>query len=184
MVADDELCAILGLTPDSFDGRADTLASRLHPGDRVSLRAAAREATADGRVLARRLRIRAADGYRTVELWGRVPEARGEDAGTHLVGCVLDAAGATAVERLRDGLFSLAPDGCVVYGNRSLEHLLGVPIGELLGRHLWDVLPWLSDPAYEDRHRASMVSQQPTTFLAHRPPDRWLAFSSTRTRTA
>ncbi|WP_371494473.1 SpoIIE family protein phosphatase [Kitasatospora sp. NBC_00374] len=181
VVADDELCAIFGLTPGAFDGRADTLASRLHPGDRVSLRAAAREATADGRVLARRLRIRVADGYRTVELWGRVPEAPGEGVRTHLVGCVLDAAAGaaavTAVERLRDGLFSLAPDGRVAYANRSLEQLLGVPVPELLGRRLWDVLPWLSDPTYEDRHRAAMVSQQPTTFLAHRPPDRWLAFS-------
>lgn len=52
-----------------------------------------------------------------------------------------------------------------------------MPVPELLGRRLWDVLPWLSDPTYEDRHRAAMVSQQPTTFLAHRPPDRWLAFS-------
>ncbi|GAA1225108.1 SpoIIE family protein phosphatase [Kitasatospora nipponensis] len=181
VVADDELSAIFGLTPGAFDGRADTLALRLHPGDRASLRAAAREAVANGRVLARRLRIRVADGYRTVELWGRVPEVPGDEARAHLVGCVLDAsAGAaalTAVERLREGLFSLAPDGRVSYANRSLEQLLGVPVRELLGRRPWDVLPWLSDPGYEDWHRAAMVGQQPTTFLAHRPPDRWLAFS-------
>ncbi|WP_033822092.1 SpoIIE family protein phosphatase [Kitasatospora sp. MBT63] len=179
--ADDELCAIFGLAPGAFDGRADSLAARLHPGDRVSLRATARAAVADGRVLARRLRIRADDGYRTVELWGRVPEAPGEEARSHLVGCVLDAAAGaaavTAVERLRDGLFSLAPDGRVTYANRSLEELLGVRVGELLGRRPWEVLPWLSDPIYEDRHRAAMVSQQPTTFLVRRPPDRWLAFS-------
>ncbi|MFI6444584.1 SpoIIE family protein phosphatase [Kitasatospora sp. NPDC050543] len=181
VVADDELCAIFGLAPSAFDGRADTLASRLHPGDRVSLRATARAAVADGRVLARRLRIRAADGYRTVELWGRVPEGPGEEVRSHLVGCVLDAAAGaaavTAVERLRDGLFSLAPDGRVTYANRSLEQLLGARVRELLGRRLWEVLPWLSDPTYEDRHRAAMVSQQPTAFLVCRPPDRWLAFS-------
>ncbi|MEV8094529.1 SpoIIE family protein phosphatase [Kitasatospora sp. NPDC085879] len=181
VVADDELCAIFGLAPGAFDGRADTLASRLHPGDRVSLRATARAAVADGRVLARRLRIRAADGYRTVELWGRVPEATGEELRNHLVGCVLDAAAGaaavTAVERLRDGLFSLAPDGRVTYANRSLERLLGAGVRELLGRRLWEVLPWLSDPAYEDRHRAALFSQQPTTFLVCRPPDQWLAFS-------
>ncbi|GAA0673908.1 SpoIIE family protein phosphatase [Kitasatospora atroaurantiaca] len=181
VAADDELCAIFGLTPGTFDGRADTLASRLHPGDRVSLRATARAAIADGRVLARRLRIRTADGYRSVELWGRVPEAPGEEVRSHLVGCVLDAAAGsaavTAVERLRDGLFSLAPDGRVTYANRSLEQLLGARVPELLGRRLWDVLPWLSDPVYEDRHRTALVSQQPTTFLVCRPPDRWLAFS-------
>ncbi|MBP0453103.1 SpoIIE family protein phosphatase [Kitasatospora sp. RG8] len=181
VVADDELCAIFGLAPGAFDGRAETLASRLHPGDRLSLRAAARAAITDGRVLARRLRVRTAEGYRTVELWGRVPEAPGREVRSHLVGSVLDAgagaAAVTAVERLRDGLFSLAPDGQVTYANRSLEQLLGVPGPELLGRCLWDVLPWLSDPTYEDRHRAAMVSQQPTTFLVCRPPDRWLAFS-------
>ncbi|MFG2911451.1 SpoIIE family protein phosphatase [Kitasatospora sp. NPDC048298] len=181
VVADDELCAIFGLTPDAFDGRADTLASRLHPGDRVSLRAAARAAVADGRVVARRLRVRTADGYRTVELWGRVPEAPEEAVRTHLVGSVLDAgagaAAVTAVERLRDGLFSLDPNGHVAYANHSLEVLLGTPGGELLGRCLWDVLPWLSDPIFEDRHRAAMVSQQPTVFLVRRPPDRWLVFS-------
>ncbi|MFJ3791676.1 SpoIIE family protein phosphatase [Kitasatospora sp. NPDC090091] len=181
VVADEEVCAIFGLTPDAFDGRADTLASRLHPGDRLSLRAAAREAITDGRVLARRLRVRTGDGYRTVELWGRVPEAPAGEARTHLVGSVLDAgpgaAALTAVERLRDGLFSLAPDGQVTYTNRGLEQFLGVPGRELLGRCLWDVLPWLSDPVYEDRHRAAMVSQQPTTFLVCHPPEQWLAFS-------
>ncbi|MEV7776243.1 GAF domain-containing protein, partial [Kitasatospora sp. NPDC086791] len=181
VVADDELCALFGLTPGTFDGRAETLASRLHPGDRLSLRAAARAARADGRVLARRLRVRTADGYRTVELWGRVPEVPGEEARSHLVGSVLDAgagaAAVTAVERLRDGLFSLTPGGEVTYTNRGLEQLLGVSGPELLGSCLWEVVPWLSDPVFEDRHRAAMVSQQPVTFLVCRPPDRWLAFS-------
>ncbi|WP_344637511.1 SpoIIE family protein phosphatase [Kitasatospora cystarginea] len=181
LAADEELCAIFGLTPGAFDGRADTLASRLHPGDRASLRAAARAAVTHGRVLARRLRVRAGDGYRTVELWGRVPEAPGEEARAHLIGGVLDAgpgaAAVTAVERLRDGLFALDPDGRITYANRSLEPLLGVSGRELLGHRLWDVLPWLSDPAFEDRHRAAMVSQLPTDFLACRPPDRWLAFA-------
>ncbi|MEV5508779.1 SpoIIE family protein phosphatase [Streptomyces orinoci] len=181
VVADDELCAIFGFAPDAFDGRADTLASRLHPGDRAALRAAARAAATDGRVLARQLRIRAGEGYRDVELWGRVPETPGREARAHLVGGVLDAGAGTtavtAVERLRDGLFSLDPDGRTTYANRSLERLLGVPGGELAGRCPWEVLPWLSDPAFEDRHRAAMVSQQPTAFLARRPPDQWLAFS-------
>ncbi|MGW4895638.1 SpoIIE family protein phosphatase [Kitasatospora sp. NPDC004240] len=181
VVADDELCAIFGLTRDTFDGRADTLAARLHPGDRLSLRAAARAAITDGRVLARRLRVLTADGHRTVELWGRVPEAPGEEVRSHLVGSVLDAgagaAAVSAVERLRDGLFSLTPDGQVTYTNHSLEDLLGVPGHELLGHCLWDVVPWLSDPDCEDRHRAAMVSQQPHTFLVRRPPNLWLAFS-------
>ncbi|MEV0374001.1 SpoIIE family protein phosphatase [Streptomyces sp. NPDC050636] len=209
LTVDDEFCAIFGLEPGAFDGRAETLASRLHPGDRAAFRAAARAAAADGRITARRLRAResrggggARDGggagtggdtgtggdgdhgseeYRTIELWGRVPEVVDDRARTHLVGAAVDAragnAAVAAVERLRDGLFSLAPDGRVTYTNRSLEQLLGVRDEELLGQCLWDVLPWLSDPAIEYRHRSVMISQMPASFLACRPPDQWLAFS-------
>ncbi|MGW0885930.1 GAF domain-containing SpoIIE family protein phosphatase [Streptomyces sp. NPDC002671] len=120
-------------------------------------------------------------GYRTVELWGRAAEADDPRPGTHLVGAVVDAQAGTAavaaVERLRDGLFSLAPDGRVTYANHSALRLLGVSSDEVLGRFLWDVLPWLSDPGVEYRHRSAMISQTPSSFLASRPPDQWLAFS-------
>ncbi|UXY32899.1 SpoIIE family protein phosphatase [Streptomyces sp. HUAS TT20] len=185
LTVDDELCAIFGLAPRAFDGRAETLASCLHPGDRAALRAAARTAAAGGRIKARPLRIRdrrvGGEGYRTVELWGRAPKADDARARTHLVGTVVDAqagsAAVAAVERLRDGVFSLAPDGRVTYANHSALQLLGVRGGELLGRFLSDVLPWLSDPDVEYRHRSAMISQAPVSFLACRPPDRWLAFS-------
>ncbi|MGW7410126.1 SpoIIE family protein phosphatase [Streptomyces sp. NPDC054833] len=185
LTVDDELCAIFGLAPGAFDGRAETLASCLHPGDRAALRAAARAAAAEGRIKARPLRIRdrrdGGEGYRTVALWGRAPEADDARAHTHLVGTVVDAqagsAAVAAVERLRDGVFSLAPDGRVTYANHSALELLGVRGDELLGQFLSDVLPWLSDPDVEYRHRSAMISQAPVSFLACRPPDRWLAFS-------
>ncbi|MFF3326257.1 SpoIIE family protein phosphatase [Streptomyces sp. NPDC002889] len=182
LAADDELCAIFGLTPQEFDGQAGTLASRIHPADLAAFRSAARKAVDDGRVVAQRLRVRRHDGrLRTVELWGRIPEAVGEEARSHLVGAVLDPGAGTravaAIERLPDGVCSLDPDGRLTYANRSLEQLLRVRRADLVGQCLWDVLPWLSDPAYEDRHRAAMVSQQPTSFLACRPPDQWLAFA-------
>ncbi|MDQ0846896.1 SpoIIE family protein phosphatase [Streptomyces sp. V1I6] len=185
VTVDDELCAIFGLEPSAFDGRAETLASCLHPGDRAALRAAARAAAAEGRIKARRLRIRdrrdGSEGYRTVELWGRALEDDSTRARTHLVGTVVDAqagsAAVAAVERLRDGLFSLAPDGRVTYANHSALRLLGVRGNDLLGQFLSDVLPWLSDPEFEYRHRSAMISQAPVSFLACRPPDRWLAFS-------
>ncbi|MGN9790475.1 SpoIIE family protein phosphatase [Streptomyces sp. OZ13] len=186
ITVDDELCAIFGLDPRAFDGRAETLASCLHPGDRAALRAAARAAAAEGRIKARRLRIRdrrdSSEGYRTVELWGgRVLKADSARARTRLVGTVVDAAAGSAavaaVERLRDGLISLAPDGRVTYANHSALRLLGVRGDELLQQFLPDVLPWLSDPDVEYRHRSAMISQAPVSFLACRPPDRWLAFS-------
>ncbi|MFG2126019.1 SpoIIE family protein phosphatase [Streptomyces sp. NPDC048710] len=182
---DNALCAIFGLDPDAFDGRIETLTACLHPGDRAAFRACAREAAGEGQITARRMRVRDRSddggGYRTVELWGRAPEADDPRPGTQLVGAVVDAQAGTAavaaVERLRDGLFSLAPDGRVTYANRGALQLLDVSTDEVLGEFLWDVLPWLSDPGVEYRHRSAMISQTPSSFLACRPPDQWLAFS-------
>ncbi|MFJ1703725.1 SpoIIE family protein phosphatase [Kitasatospora sp. NPDC088346] len=175
--ADEELSRILGLGPEEFDGRWATLVARLAPDDVRSLRAAARAALRDGRPFSRQVQVRDhSGGYRTVELRGRVPLGSG-----HLVVTVLDStagsAAAAAVERLRDGVFALHPDGRVAYVNRSAELHLGARRSQLIGRHPWETLPWLTDPVYEDRYRAAMVSQQPTAFLARRPPDHWLAFS-------
>ncbi|MEZ0093509.1 SpoIIE family protein phosphatase [Streptacidiphilus sp. EB129] len=180
--ADDELCAIFGLDAERFDGRVETLAAAVHPEDRPGLRTAARRALTDGHVLNLRFRVASgANRSRSVELWGRAAGAVAGTAPSRLVGAVLDtgtgAAAAEAVERLRQGILSLDPDGRVTYANLGTELLLGAHREELLGRQLWDAVPWLSDPAYEDRHRAAMLSRQPTAFLACRPPDRWLAFA-------
>ncbi|MFE9446466.1 SpoIIE family protein phosphatase [Streptomyces sp. NPDC006602] len=183
LLADDELCAIFGIPPREFDGRAATLAARIEPADLPGFRSAARAAVEEGHVLAHCLSIRAGGGgLRTVELWGRVPESPHDpEAGSHLVGAVLDSgsgmAAVAALERLADGFFALSPDGRVTYANHSLLSLLRVRQDELLGQRPWDVLPWLADPVYEDRYRAAMVSQQPVSFLVRRPPDGWLVFS-------
>ncbi|MCG6498280.1 SpoIIE family protein phosphatase [Kitasatospora sp. A2-31] len=179
--ADDQFCEILGLDPAEFDGRAASLTTRIAPGDLPEFRAAARAALDHGRMLAARVRVLDRDGHHyPVELWARVPEGV-PDGRAHLVGAVLDTrtgtAAAAAVERLHDGVFSLDPDGRITYANRSVELLLRARREDLVGHHPWEVLPWLSDPVYENRYRAAMLSQQPTAFLAARPPDDWFAFS-------
>jgi GAF domain-containing protein len=184
---DDVLCSIFGLDAAAFDGRVETLTSCLHPGDRAAFRVCAQEAAGHGRITARRMRVRrhgegtGEERYRTVELWGRTPQAADSPSVPGLVGAVVDAQAGTAavaaVERLRDGLVSLAPDGRVTYANHGALRLLDVSADELKGRFLWDVLPWLSDPGVEYRHRSAMISQTPSSFLASRPPDQWLAFS-------
>ncbi|MBP0451528.1 SpoIIE family protein phosphatase [Kitasatospora sp. RG8] len=178
---DDQFCEIFGLDPAGFDGRVASLTTRIAPGDLPEFRSAARAALDQGRVLAARVRVLDREGHPyPVELWGRVPEG-GPEVRTHLVGAVLDTrtgtAAAAAVERLRDGVFSLDPDGRITYANRSVELLLRTRREDLVGLHPWEALPWLSDPVYENRYRAAMLSQQPTAFLAARPPDDWFAFS-------
>ncbi|MBA4866051.1 SpoIIE family protein phosphatase [Streptomyces sp. PSKA54] len=186
VTADDEMCAIFGIPPHEFDGRAATLEARLDPTDVRGFRSAARVAIEEGRVLAQHLRMRDGEGHRTVEVWGHaadVPEDRRAETRPppRLVGAVLDSvtglAAVAAIERLADGFFALAPDGRVSYANHGLERLLRVGQDELLGHRPWDVLPWLSDPVYEDRYRAALITQKPVSFLVRRPPDHWLVFS-------
>ncbi|WP_370062724.1 SpoIIE family protein phosphatase [Streptacidiphilus sp. MAP5-3] len=192
---DDELRAILGLDPSAGPrtaagrsvaglrpGReARELVDAIDPGDLPKMRTALRHAERTGRFRPLRLRIRdETKRTRPVQVWAEVRDAGGS-AGRHLTGAVLDigtaAAAAQAVERLRRGVFSLDPDGRVDYVNLGAELLFGVRREELLGERLWEALPWLADPAHEDRHRAAAISRLPTGFLARRPPDRWLAFS-------
>ncbi|MFJ9775105.1 SpoIIE family protein phosphatase [Kitasatospora sp. NPDC101157] len=185
LAADAQFRAIFGFAPGEFDGTVGCLTGRIAPGDLPEFRAAARTALERGEVLAARLRVLGPGGRPyPVELWARVPGAvpgAMPGGGTHLVGAVLDVrtltAAAAAVERLREGVFSLDPDGLVSYVNRAAEPLLRATREELVGHHPWEVLPWLADPFYENRYRAALLSQQPTTFLAARPPDAWLAFS-------
>lgn len=180
--ADATVCAAFGLAPDEYDGQASTLEAQVHPADRPGFRGAARAALKDGRVLAQSLRVpEKGGGHRTIELWGRIPEpGAARESRPHLVGGVLDLgagmAAVAAIERLADGFFALDREGRVSYANHSLVRLLRVRREDLVGRRPWDALPWLADPAYEDRFRAARVSQQPVSFLA-RSPERWLVFS-------
>ncbi|MER5864858.1 SpoIIE family protein phosphatase [Kitasatospora sp. NPDC002040] len=167
--ADPGLLAVLGLAPEGFGGRAEELTERLLPEDLGPLLTALRADTPFT------LRVRLREGRRALDLHGR-PGFPGSVAVF-----ALDAAAATAavaaVERLRDGVVALDPDGRISYLNHAGELLLERGREELTGRHPWSVLPWLAEPAYEDRYRSAMLSQQPTAFLACRPPDHWLAFS-------
>ncbi|MGP4003077.1 SpoIIE family protein phosphatase [Streptomyces sp. 8N706] len=184
-VADEEACAVLGTDPAAFGGTIEDLEEHVNPDDLHELRASGREAVERGWVRARRFRVlEGTEGetrYRPVELWGRVVDGRGRpDTARHLVGVVVDAAAGTtaaeAAERLPDGVFSMDQDGRITYTNHRGEQLLRSPREDLLGRHPWEVLTWLSDPGYEDRYRAAMLSQEPTSFLARHPDGGWLGF--------
>jgi PAS domain-containing protein len=180
--ADDEMCRMFGVDPNEYDRRPATLAARVVSGGGRAFRDAARSAAETGRVLAWRLQVLGSDGVRRpLEVWGRVADDDSGGRSRHLVGAVMDlgtgAAAAGAMERLRDGVFSLDPDGRITYANHRLEGLLGVRLADVLGKTPWEALSWLADPSYEDRYRAAMLSQRPSSFLARAPRDRWLAFS-------
>ncbi|PRH77365.1 hypothetical protein C6N75_20695, partial [Streptomyces solincola] len=80
------------------------------------------------------------------------------------------------VERLPGGSVSLDLNGVVTYLTEAAADLLGADVDDLLGALPWEALPWMDDPAVEDRYRAAVISRQTTSFTAVRPPGRRLRF--------
>ncbi|WSB51622.1 SpoIIE family protein phosphatase [Streptomyces cellulosae] len=182
---DDDALELLGVSREEFDGTMAAVEDRVSPDDLYELRAARRDAEETGQIRGRHFRVLEGTQddseevhYRPVELWGHVVRSGG--TGRLLVGALVDVAGgvtaAEAAERLPDGLFSLDQDGRVIYANRRCQDLLGCDLERLLGHHPWRVLTWLRDPAYEDRYRAAMLTQQPVSYLVHDPDGVWLGF--------
>ncbi|MFE1251526.1 SpoIIE family protein phosphatase [Streptomyces sp. NPDC058735] len=181
---DDEALALLGVARADFGGTMADVEARVSPDDLPELRASRRDALTTGRVRYRHFRVLEASPageetrYRPVELWGHFV-AGGGTART-LVGALVDAAGgltaSEAAERLPDGLFSLDQDGRLTYVNRCCEELLDCGREALLGRYPWEVITWLRDPAYEDRYRAAMLSQEQVSFLVRHQGGHWLSF--------
>ncbi|AQZ70095.1 hypothetical protein BKM31_03580 [[Actinomadura] parvosata subsp. kistnae] len=88
-------------------------------------------------------------------------------------------AGLVALEclnRLPEGYCVLDVEGRATLVSAPAADLLGVAPSALLGRRLWEVLPWLADPSYEDRYRAAIISLQTTHFVSRSPAGRRLTF--------
>ncbi|MFI6144122.1 SpoIIE family protein phosphatase [Streptomyces sp. NPDC051109] len=78
-----------------------------------------------------------------------------------------------AVERLNLSVLSMDREGRIRYVNRAAADLLGLSAPELRGRVLWQAVPWLGQPAYEDHFRGVFMSGEPVRFPARlgRQPD-------------
>ncbi|MEU6312855.1 SpoIIE family protein phosphatase [Streptomyces sp. NPDC047014] len=83
-----------------------------------------------------------------------------------------------AVDRLAQAVLSLDRQGRIGFVNVPGERLLGAGAAELRGRLLWEALPWLGHPAYDDHFRAVFMAAKPVRFEARRgrhPPGEWFA---------
>ncbi|MFI9771157.1 SpoIIE family protein phosphatase [Streptomyces sp. NPDC052415] len=87
-----------------------------------------------------------------------------------------DPAVADFVERLPGGSCAVDLDGRFTYVSSGAGDLLGCDAERLLGTRPWQSLRWLDDPTYEDHYRAAVISREPVSFTACRPPDQWLEF--------
>ncbi|MFB4271703.1 SpoIIE family protein phosphatase [Nonomuraea sp. GTA35] len=80
------------------------------------------------------------------------------------------------LNRLPEGYCVLDVEGRATLVSAPAADLLDVTPSALLGRRLWEVLPWLADPSYEDRYRAAVIARQITQFATRSPTGRQLSF--------
>ncbi|MFF1764717.1 SpoIIE family protein phosphatase [Streptomyces sp. NPDC058249] len=170
VTADDDLWSLLGIGREGFTGTLEALAEAVTPDDPRLLLAALRE-TAAGHPPPHPLPVRTADGgLRVLELW-----TAGSASGPpyRVCGVVVEpdpgTAADAAADLLPEGVFALDLLGVITYANPRAAELLGRPRSELLGRPLWDAVPWLDRPAYEDHLRGALLSPEPVHFQVRRP---------------
>ncbi|MFF5488662.1 SpoIIE family protein phosphatase [Streptomyces virginiae] len=85
-------------------------------------------------------------------------------------------AGVSFAERLPVGCCAMDLDGRITFINSAATELVGAGAAVLRGARPWEALLWMREPVFEDHYRAAVVSRQPTSFTALRPPDTWLSF--------
>lgn len=170
LIADDALWALLGIPQEDFAGTPEAFADALAHDDPRLLLAALRE-TAAGRPPPHPMPVRTGGGgLRLLELWtageADVPPYRVSGA---LVDPGPGPAADGAADQLPEGVFAIDRLGLITYANPRAAALLGRPRAELLGRLLWDVVPWMDHPAYEDHLRSALLSPDPVHFRARSP---------------
>ncbi|MEV7690861.1 SpoIIE family protein phosphatase [Streptomyces bungoensis] len=184
--ADERLHALLGVRPEQFGRTGPALADTLSRADAHRVLTALHE-TAAGKPPPAPLSLRSGDGgVRLLELW---PDASAADQTARVGGVVVDPGPAVsadgAADLLPQGVFCLDRLGLVVYVNPAAARLAGRDRASLVGRPLWDVMPWLTGPPCDDHLRSVLLSQEPVHLHVRRPADGrepagdgdWLALS-------
>ncbi|MEU9450150.1 SpoIIE family protein phosphatase [Streptomyces sp. NPDC048277] len=161
---DDRLHALLGVAPAEFPGTGAELAAAVAPADAHQVLTALRE-TAAGKPPGSPLRVRAGDGAaRLLELW----PPPGATEASLVSGIVVDPGPAASADGAADllphGVFCLDRTGLVLYVNPAAARLAGRPRAELQGRPVWEAMPWLSGPPYDDHWRGALLSPGPVHF--------------------
>ncbi|WP_234538145.1 SpoIIE family protein phosphatase [Streptomyces shenzhenensis] len=170
--ADDRLHALLGMAPRDVPRTGAELAAAVTPDDTYDTAAdvlAALRRTAAGRPPHAPLRVRAADGAPLLlELWPPPGAAEPPLVAGIVVGPGPAVAADGAADLLPQGVFCLDRSGVVRYANPAAVRLAGRPHAELLGRPVWEAMPWLSGPPYDDHWRGALLASDTVRFQARR----------------
>jgi serine phosphatase RsbU (regulator of sigma subunit)/PAS domain-containing protein len=166
---DEDLHTLLGVPPSEFVGTVEAFAEAVAPSDAHRILASLRD-TAAGRPPALPLYLRDEEGaLRLLDLWN----AYEPPAAPAVRGVVVAPGPAptadSAADLLPDGVFCVDRLGLVVYANPRAAQLLGRPRAELVGRDLWQAVPWLARPEFEDHLRAALLTSDPVHFHLVRP---------------
>ncbi|NEB03681.1 SpoIIE family protein phosphatase [Streptomyces sp. SID13726] len=171
LTLDEDLHTLLGLPPTEFPGTVEAFADAVAPTETHRILATFRD-TAAGRPPALPLYLRSGDGeLRLLDLWNAYdPPAAPAVRGVVVAPGPVSTAD-SAADLLPDGVFCLDRLGHVVYANPRAAHLLGRSRAELVGRDLWEAVPWLGRPDFEDHLRAALLAPDPVHFHLVRPPE-------------
>lgn len=170
VTVDDALWTLLGIRREGFAGTPEALAHAVAHDHPDLLLSALRESAA-GHPPTHPLPVRTADGaLRLLQVWtsaaAPVPPYR-------VSGVVVDPGPESALDGAADllpeGVFAIDRLGLITYANPRAAELLGRPRTELLGRPLWQAVPWLDRPAYEDHLRGALLAPDPVHFQVRRP---------------
>lgn len=84
---------------------------------------------------------------------------------------------ARLVDRLPGGVCEMDLEGRLTYISSHASELLGRRPDELLHRNLFEAVPWLHDPSFENAYLAALFSRLPTAFRARCPDGPALSFT-------
>jgi serine phosphatase RsbU (regulator of sigma subunit)/PAS domain-containing protein len=171
--------ALLGVDPDTYDGRIETWISRVHPDDIAWVTAELDKAISTRGPYQAEYRVCWPDGSsRWVQVRGRV-EADADGNQFRMLGTAWETTSArttsdglrSALRYMSDGFLSVGKDWRVLFANVEAERLLNSQY-DLTGRRLWDLLVIRRVPGLEARCRAAAARTTPTSFDVQWPDTR------------
>jgi PAS domain S-box-containing protein len=169
VTADNVFWELTGGTKEDIARSPEALAAAISPDDACRVLCALSDSAA-GSPPVRPLRVRAANGSRRMlEFWPEASTGREHRVGGLVVDPGPGPAAEEATDLLPDGVFAFDRLGLITYVNPRAAELLGRTQAELVGRPLWEAVPWLEQPAYEDYLRAALISPEPVHFQVRRP---------------
>lgn len=180
LLYDEQAIRVLGIDPDTYDGRIESWVDMVHPDDLPWVMADTEEAIRTRSIYGVEYRIRRPDGTSGwAQARGRVITDSGGEP-THMVGTVWDTtrtrvardAVDQALRHMTDGFAAVDADWRVTFVNAEAERALGL-VPDAGDRSLWTIAA-ARTPGFEELCRSTVAQARPTgTDLRSPTNQRW-----------